>query len=74
MEYDSNYVSDSTTSNASTSGRISSPSEEGSPREGVEEHYPLILENTIFVNLEVDSNEDYHFYIRKDYYKKGIRD
>jgi hypothetical protein len=61
---------------ASDSGRFSNPSEEGS-YEDVEEHSPRIPDDSLQVQLQVetiDGSEVYHFYVGKDYYKRELSD
>jgi hypothetical protein len=58
-------------------GRISSPSDEGSQGDGSHEQYPLIPDDAIYVDVEVETKKGghlYHFSYNNQHYIKGESD
>ncbi len=58
-------------------GRISSPSEGASPEHETQEHYPLVPNDAIYVDVEVEAKKEgdtYHFFDGDHHYRKKDSD
>jgi hypothetical protein len=72
----SSYIVPPSSSNLDR-GRISSPSEEGSPGHGSQEHYAPAPDDSKWVNVEVETKKGgdaYHFYYQDKHYVKEEAD